>query len=268
MTAQTIAQLFDLSGKGVIVTGGGAGMGEAISLRLAEAGAGVLVADVDLPAASRVAADIRGRGGTAQAVECDVSRLGDAEKTVAACIEAFGCLDILVNNAGVYPAATVLGMSEEVWDKVFDINLKGLFFYSQAVAREMSRVGRGGKIINIASLDALRPSPLLSHYSASKGGVVMLTKALALELAPHKILVNAIAPGVIWTPGLAVHLRSFYEPMGLTLEEFMPTFLSRIPLARMAEPDDIAKVALFLASGASDYMTGEVVVVDGGLLVS
>ena len=132
----------------------------------------------------------------------------------------------------------------------------------------MTKAGNGGKIINIASLEGLHPTPLHAHYSASKGGVIMLTKALALELAPHKILVNAVAPGIIWTPGLEALLPSFYEPIGMTLEEFAPTFLSRVSLGRMGEPDDIARVVLFLASAAADYMTGDVVVVDGGYLLS
>jgi len=268
MPDEPIAKLFDLSGKRTIVTGGGAGMGKAISLRLAEAGASVMIADVDLAAASQTVGEIQAIGGTAQAIEVDVAKLSDAQKVVESCVQAFGGLDILVNNAGVYPAASVLEMSEETWDKTVDINLKGLFFCSQAAAQQMIQAGHGGKIVNNASLEAFRPSWLHAHYGASKGGVVMLTKALALELAPQKILVNAVAPGVIWTPGLAELLPTYYEPLGLTLEEFTPTFMSRIPVGRMGGPDDIAKVVLFLASAASDYMTGETIVVDGGLLLS
>ena len=268
MHTQTIAQLFDLSGKGAIVTGGAMGIGKAIACRLAEAGASVMIADIDLEAATQAAEEIKSSGGKSQAIRADVRSTADVRMVTQSTASAFGRLDILVYNAGIYPGATALDMSEEMWDRVNNTCLKGLFFCSQAAAQQMTRAGHGGKIINIASLDGLHPSPLHVHYSAAKAGVVMLTKALALELAPHKILVNAVAPGIIWTPGLAVYLRTFYEPMGLTLEEFTPAFLSRVPLGRMAEPDDIANVVLFLASAATDYMTGETIVVDGGYLLS
>ncbi|NQT47400.1 MAG: SDR family oxidoreductase [Chloroflexi bacterium] len=268
MMTQPIAQLFDLSGKGAIVTGGAIGMGKAIAFRLAEAGASVMIADINLEAASQAAEEIKSGGGKVQAIRADAQSAADARKVTQATAEAFGRLDILVNNAGVYPASLVLDMSEEIWDKVLDTNLKGLFFYSQAAAQQMIEAGHGGKIINIASLEALHPSPMHAHYAASKGGVLMATKALALELAPHNVLVNAIAPGIIWTPGLDALLHSFYEPAGMTLEEFVPTFVSRVALGRMGEPDDIAKVVLFLASGAADYMTGETLVVDGGYLLT
>lgn len=268
MTTQPIAELFDLSGKGAIVTGGAMGIGKAIALRLAEAGASVMIADIDLEAATQTVEEIQARGGKAQAAKADAGSSGDAKKVTEETVQAFGRLDILVNNAGVYPAASVMDMGEETWDETLSTNLKGLFFCSQAAAQQMTKAGNGGKIINIASLEALHPTPLHAHYGASKGGVVMLTKALALELAPHKILVNAVAPGIIWTPGLEALLPSFYEPIGMTLEEFAPTFLSRVSFGRMGEPDDIARVVLFLASAAADYMTGDVVVVDGGFLLS
>lgn len=260
MTSQqnpSITQLFDLTGKAAIVTGGAMGIGQGIVLRLAEAGAAVMITDINLEAANNTVNQVRSKGGKAEAIKADASSVADARRTVQETVRAFGRLDILVNNAGIYPFAPALQMTEELWDKVLDINLKGLFFYSQAAAQEMMNEGHGGKIINIASIDALHPTGNLVHYDASKGGVVMVTKALALELGPHNIKVNAIAPGGIQTPGASGPVTS---------DEFMQAFISKIPLRRMGVPDDIAKVVFFLASGASDYMTGSLVVVDGGFL--
>lgn len=254
---QSIAQLFDLTGKVAIVTGGAMGIGQGIAFRLAEAGAAVMIADVNLEAAEDTASQIRVEGGKAKAIKADASSVADAKRTVQETVRAFGRLDILVNNAGVYPLAPALEVTEALWDKVMDINLKGLFFYTQAAAQEMVNEDHAGKIINIASIDALHPTGNLVHYDASKGGVVMVTKALALEFGPRNISINAIAPGGIQTPGAS-------SPS--TSDEMIQAFAARIPMRRMGVPDDIAKVVLFLASGASDYMTGSVMVVDGGFL--
>lgn len=254
---QSIAQLFDLTGKVAIVTGGAMGIGQGIAFRLAEAGAAVMIADVNLEAAEDTASQIRVEGGKAKAIKADASSVADAKRTVQETVRAFGRLDILVNNAGVYPLAPALEVTEALWDKVMDINLKGLFFYTQAAAQEIVNEDHAGKIINIASIDALHPTGNLVHYDASKGGVVMVTKALALEFGPRNISINAIAPGGIQTPGAS-------SPS--TSDEMIQAFAARIPMRRMGVPDDIAKVVLFLASSASDYMTGSVVVVDGGFL--
>jgi 2-deoxy-D-gluconate 3-dehydrogenase len=263
----SIAQLFDLSGKTAVVTGGGEGIGKATALRLAGAGADVVVGDNDADSASRIAEEITATGHRALAIEADVSSVADAKKLIAKTVEAFGRLDILVNNAGIYPPSPVLDVTEEMWDKVLDTNLRGLFFYSQAAAHQMIALKRGGKIINIASLEALHPTLALSHYDASKGGVLMTTKALALELAPHGILVNCIAPGIIRTPGLE-ELLGILIPTGAPFEETAEMFLPRVPIGRVGTPDDVAKVVLFLAGAAADYMTGSLVLVDGGYLVS
>ena len=260
MTAQqkqSIAQLFDLKGKVALVTGAAMGIGQGIAFRLSEAGAAVMIADISLQAAEETVSQIRARGGKAEAIKADVSSVADATRTVQETMQVFGRLDILVNNAGIFPFAPALELTEALWDNVLDINLKGLFFYTQAAAREMINEGHAGKIINIASIDAFHPTSNLVHYDSSKGGVVMLTKSLALELGPQNITINAIAPGGIQTPGAS-------SPS--TSEEVIQAFAARIPLRRMGVPDDIARVALFLASGASDYMTGSVVVVDGGFL--
>jgi 2-deoxy-D-gluconate 3-dehydrogenase len=269
MAVQTIAQLFDLTGKGAIVTGGAVGIGRAVAFRLAEAGAGVMVADIDLGGASQTVKQIEVKGGKARAMTADVRSTADAKKVAWATVEAFGCLDILVNNAGVYPQSPALDISEQAWDKVLDTNLKGTFFYCQAAAQEMIKAGHGGKIVNLASMDALHPSGALAHYGASKAGVVMLTKALALELAPHMILVNVVAPGTVKTPGTDALSAATSMATGMSPDEIIKKYLqARVPLRRQADPDDIAKVVLFLVSAAADYMSGSLVLVDGGYLLS
>jgi 2-deoxy-D-gluconate 3-dehydrogenase len=267
MSKQTIAELFDLTGKGAVVTGGAMGIGKAIVERLCEAGAGVMIADLNEDAANQTAEEIQAAGGNARAIQADAGNAADGIKVAQAAVETFGSLDILVNNAGIYPFSPVLDTTEELWDKVLNTNLKGVFLYSQAAARVMAKAKKGGKIINMCSVDALKPTGMIAHYNASKGGALMLTKALALELAPMNILVNAIAPGGIATPGTANLAETMLGDAGLDPEEITREFINSVPLARWGEPDDIAKVALFLASSASDYMCGEMVVVDGGILL-
>ncbi len=267
MSKQTITELFDLTGKGAVVTGGAMGIGKAIAERLCEAGAGVMIADLNEEAARQAAEEIQAEGGNTQAIQADASSAADGKKVAQAALETFGSLDILVNNAGIYPFSPVLETTEEMWDKVLNTNLKGVFLYSQAAARVMAKAQKGGKIINMCSVDALKPTGMIAHYNASKGGALMLTKALALELAPMNILVNAVAPGGIATPGTASLSETMLEDSGLNPEEVTQEFLNSVPLGRWGEPDDIAKVVLFLASSASDYMCGEMMVVDGGMLL-
>jgi len=265
---QTIAQLFDLSGKGAVVTGGAMGIGQAIAFRLAEAGASVMIADIDLEAANQTVEQIKATGGKAQAIGADARSAADAKKVTQATVEAFGSLDILVNNAGIYPMSPIMYISEELWDSVLDLDLKGVFLYSQAAAQEMVKAGHGGKIVNMASVDALHPRGSVAPYNAAKGGVVMLTKALALELASHQILVNAVAPGTVRTPGTDAAREIIKQATGITDEQIAQGFSQRLPLQRVAEPDDIAKVVLFLTSAAADYMTGSLLLVDGGTLLA
>jgi 2-deoxy-D-gluconate 3-dehydrogenase len=268
MISQNIAQLFDLSGKAALVTGAAMGLGQAIAFRLAEAGASVMITDIDMEAARSTKDHIKANGGNAEAIYADVGSANDANKSIQSTIEAFNSLDILVNNAGIFAFSPSLQMSEETWDRTININLKGMFFHSQAAAHEMIKSGSGGKIINMASMDGLHPTRMeLSHYNASKGGVIMLTKALALEFAQYGILVNAIAPGPIMTPGAAAMADSL-QARGVDLNVQTEIFFTRLPLNRLGEPDDIAKVALFLASEAANYMTGSLVLVDGGYLLS
>lgn len=268
MGTQSITEIFDLQGKAAIVTGGAMGIGEAIATRLAEAGASVMIADISQEAAHSVVEKIKNGGGKASTMNADASSIDDAQKVVQATVQTFGRLDILVNNAGIYPFSPALQTNEDLWDKVMGINLKGVFFYTQAAAQQMIQEGHGGKIVNVASIDGLHPTGNLVHYDASKGGVIMATKALALELGPHNISVNAIAPGGIQTPGGQAQSAAVMSAVTVPVEEMTKAFMARIPLGRMGEPDDIAKVALFLASPASDYMTGSLLVVDGGYLLS
>ena len=241
----------DLSGKVAIVTGGAMGIGFAIASRLAEAGAKVLVADRDAAAALAAAEKIGGLACTT-----DVSDQTQVEAMVAKAVSELGGVDILVNNAGIYPTKLVLDSTKEDFEKIIHINLMGAFFASKAAAAQMIAQGRGGKIINITSIDALHPSFVgLAFYDASKHGLWGFTKNLALELAPHKIWVNAIAPGGVATPGTG---------MGKISDDF----IAKIPMHRIADADEIGTVALFLASDLSSYMTGSQVVVDGGTLLA
>lgn len=259
-------KLLDLGGKSALVTGGAMGIGYGIAWRLAEAGAKVTLADLNTAAAEAAAAKLRAAGRKAQAVRCDVALEAEVAAAVKAAINSYGSLDILVNNAGIFPFKPVLQMDEGLWRKVHDVNLKGLFLCSREGAKQMVGQGQGGRIINIASVDAYHPSGVgLAHYDASKAGVVMFTRSLALELAPHGILVNGIAPGSITTEGAQAAAANLGAA---ALQAMAETFAKRIPLKRAGTPDDIALAALFLASEMSRYMTGQTIVIDGGYLLS
>ncbi len=252
------ARSFDLHGKIAIVTGGAFGIGAACATRLAELGARVAIFDTDEAHAEATAREIRAEGDVAQRISCNLGDVASIESAIGSTIDAFGRIDIVVNNAGIFPMTPALELTERAWDRVLEVNLKGAFFCSQLAARRMVKQGDGGAIVNIASIDAFHPSGALAHYDASKGGLVMLTRSLAKELAPHRIRVNAIAPGAIETPGASGALQ---DPA------VRNAFVSRIPLARMGAPDDIARGVVYLASEASDYVTGSTLVIDGGYLV-
>jgi len=266
-----IHKLFDLSGKVALVTGGAMGIGLAIVERLAQAGSAVLISDIDEKAGEAAATELGGKGYKVAFVKTDAGKVSDIVHAVAQAKDKFGGLDILVNNAGVFPMSPVMNTSEELWDKVMAVNLKGVFFFAQHAAKLMTENNKPGKIINIASIDAIHPTGNLVHYDASKGGVLMMTKSLALELSKHQITVNAIAPGGITTPGTAKISEGMLKGSGLSPEAFaemMKGFGARIPMGRQGDPDDIAAPVLFLASDASRYITGETIVVDGGYLLS
>lgn len=259
------ASLLDLTGKSAIVTGGAKGIGFGICYRLAEAGAQVLVADLDEAAAHAAAQELQAKGWTAQPHTVDVSDEGQVQAMIAAAKDAFGSIDILVNNAGIYPPVPVAQMTAEMFERVQHVNLRSVFLTTKYAAEVMKPQG-GGKIINITSIDALHPSTVgLAHYDASKHGVWGFTKNVALELAESKIWVNAIAPGGIATPGVAAMSQGASAEQ---MQAMQQTFLAKIPMHRMGDPDEIGMVALFLASNMSSYMTGEQIVVDGGALLS
>lgn len=257
-----IADLLRLDDVPALVTGGARGIGRAVCERLAEAGAAVMVADIDGDGAAEAAAAIRGAGGRAGACRLDVADEGEVAAAVDACVQTFGGLRILVNNAGIFPSVPMLEMTAADFDRVIAVNLRGVYLCTRHAARAMVAAGGGGSIVTVTSIDALHPSMTgLAHYDASKHGAWGFTKNVALELAPHGIRVNAIAPGAVATPGVAEMQQG---GDGGSLD----AFLAAIPLRRMGEPDDIATVALFLVSPMAGYMTGSQVVVDGGVLVT
>lgn len=244
------------------------GIGKGIVCRLHEAGANVAIADMDDVAAGTLSNELNSqRGDSATAVRVDVSQAADVARLIQETIAKFGNLDILVNNAGIYPPKTLAQMSEDDFMNVINVNLRGSYLCVKAASDQMKAQGKGGKIINVTSIDALHPSMVgLSHYDASKHGLWGFTKNTALELAEHKIWVNAIAPGGITTPGTQ-KMQGPAVP-GADMKAITDAFLAKIPMHRMGEPDEIGRVALFLASDLSSYMTGEQIVVDGGALLS
>ncbi len=268
MTPKTIAQLFDLSGQGAVVTGGAMGINQGVAFRLAEAGAGVIIADIAENEAKDTVKQIKSKGGKAKFVKADVRKVRSAEKTIQAAIDTYGSIDILVNGAGIMAPAKLMDSDEAFVEKMFDINVKGTLRFSQAAAREMIKAGHGGKIINIASLGGLVPARGQAIYSASKAAVISITKSMANELGSYGITVNALAPGGIVTAGAVGISESLMKVLDMSPEELANSHLARVPLNKAGEPDDMGKVVLFLASGASDYMTGSIVWADGGFLTS
>lgn len=254
--------LLSLAGKTAIVTGGAMGIGEGIASRLAEAGANVMIADVDDTAATTTAKGYTDKGWQASSVHVDVSDQASVAAMVQATVDKYNAIDILVNNAGIYPSKPLTQMDQTDFDHVIAVNLKSVFLCTKAVSAVMIAKGNGGRIINVTSIDALHPSMIgLAHYDASKHGVWGFTKNVALELAEQKIWVNAIAPGGISTPGVAK------SSGGAISDDVIKAFEAKIPMHRFGQPDDIGKVALFLASDMSGYMTGAQIVVDGGVLL-
>jgi NAD(P)-dependent dehydrogenase (short-subunit alcohol dehydrogenase family) len=250
----------DMLGKVAIVTGSGRGIGREIALSLAENGADVVVnCFTRISEGIKVAKEIEELGRKSLFVKADVSNSGQVNDMVKKTIKNFDRLDLLVNNAGinvlVEGRVPIQDFSEDDWDKIIDVDLKGVFLCSKAASQQMIKQGRG-KIINISSVVGIVPLRLQSAFAAAKAGVINLTRAMALELAPHKINVNAIAPGSTLTEGTTV---LFYSDHKKTEK-----ILSSIPLKRVGTPRDIANAALFLASEDSDYITGNVLVVDGG----
>jgi gluconate 5-dehydrogenase len=252
-----VQELFDLAGSVAIVTGGGSGLGRQIAEALAECGADLVLCARKAERCQSAAAELEGLGVRAVGLGCDVRDPAAVQAVVDATIERFGRIDVLVNNAGTSWGAAPEEVPLDGWQKVIDVNLTGAFLFSQAVGRTMIERGEGGRIVNIASVAAFRGAPPEAMnalpYNASKGGLVAFTIDLAVKWARHGIRVNAIAPG--WFPS---------EMSQLVLERAGDALLSRIPLGRFGSGHDLKGAAAFLASRASDYVTGTTLVVDGG----
>jgi NAD(P)-dependent dehydrogenase (short-subunit alcohol dehydrogenase family) len=252
----TFERLFGLAGRVALVTGGASGIGRGIAGRLADAGADVAVADLDAGRAAATATELGGRAIGLGADVRDEAEVGAMLRHVTA---ALGVPTILVNNAGIYPATPIADMAVEEWDRVMATNLRGAFLCLREGARAMRAGGGGGTIVNVSSIESMHPSFVgMAHYGASKGGLNMLTRSAALEFAPDRITVNAVCPGGVETEGTQA---AFGEGLKQRLE-------ARIPLGRVATPEDIGGVVLFLASPAASYITGATLVVDGGYLIT
>ena len=252
-----LASLFDLSEKVALVTGGAGGIGAALSRGLAEFGADVVVVDLDLQAARELASDIEASGAQCLPILADLTDPQDIERMIEQVVVRFGRIDVLVNNAGCNVRKPALEITEADWDKVLDINLKAVFFCTRAVGASMVEQN-SGRIINIASVMAMVGSPTYQQvvpYASSKGGVVSMTRAFATEWAQHNILVNAIVPGPVSTPLVK---KMHADPAK------RDAILKMVPLGRFAEPEELVGPTVFLASRASDYVTGHVLCVDGG----
>lgn len=247
---------FSLEGKVAIVTGGSRGIGRSIALGFAEAGADVVVASRTVDELEKVAQEIEALGRRALAIPTNIGVKAEVDNMVAKTLERFDTVDILVNNAAMNIMRPLIELREDGWDKVMNVCLKGYFLCSQAVANVMMEK-QSGNIINIASTGATKAAVGLGAYGIAKAGVVMLTQLLAVELARYKIRVNAIGPSLVRT--------KFSEPMWSN-PDILKALEATIPLGRIAEPEDIMSVALFLASDASDYVTGQTLYVDGGTL--
>jgi glucose 1-dehydrogenase len=246
-----------LEGKVAAITGGNQGIGLGIAERFVQEGAQVSICyRSDKEGSERVAATLRSGGGKVIVIQADVSKLADGQRFIAETVTQFGALDILVNNAGVEKRADFWDVTEADYDFVLNVNLKGLFFLTQAMVRYLQQTKRPGKIVNIISVHEELPFPHFSSYCASKGGVKMLTRNLSIELAPLGVTINNIAPGAIETP---INKNLLNDPVRLK------SLLENIPLQRLGKPEDVASIATFLASDESSYVTGTTFVVDGGL---
>ena len=256
---------FSLEGKVAIVTGGGRSIGKGIAEGFAMAGAKVVITSRKINDLEATAEEVRAAGGECWPLQSHLGHIEDIRKVVDAVMERYGRIDILVNNAGASPAmGSVLDTDERLWETIMNLNMKGMYFLSQAVARVMKEQA-GGKIINIASVDAFKPEPGVSIYSISKAGVRMITKSFAAELARFNIQVNTIAPGAVTSKMMDSHWFHLSPEEAKKAKETLAAYM---PMGRIGEPDDIAGAAIYLASDASSYTTGAEIVIDGGALLS
>jgi len=256
MDVPGVRTLLDFSGKVVIVTGSGSGLGSGIARRFAEAGADVAVHYRASAAGAQATVDaINCLHRRAVAIQGDLMREEDATRLLKETVAALGRADVLINNAGAYPLAGLMEMTPAQWDEVIAANLRSAFLCTQAFARQAIAQGSGGAIVNITSIEAENPAPMHSHYNAAKGGLLMFTRAAASELAPHGIRVNAVAPGLIWREGIEQ-----------AWPDGVQRWLRAAPLGRLGLPEDVADACLFLASPAARWITGASLTVDGGVM--
>lgn len=236
-----------------VITGGAHGLGKAMCIELAQQNHHIVIADIDFSGAEMVADSIRGNGGSSEAVRLDVRSADEIAHTMEIACKA-GRLAVLVNNAGIYPDNTLIEMPEDVWDKVVDVNLKGTFLCAQAFARRLPEKDASASIVNLVSTAGFSARVGAAHYSASKAGVAMLTKSMAQELGPRGIRVNGVAPGLIFLEERPVN------------PEYAKSFIPMIPIGRIGQPIEVAKVVAFLASDAASFVNGAIIPVDGGFL--
>ncbi|HXZ78317.1 MAG TPA: 3-oxoacyl-ACP reductase family protein [Terriglobales bacterium] len=256
MPASQPSQLLDFRGKAAVVTGAGKGIGAAIALRFAQAGAKLVVSYRSSEAgAGAVRNQVRSFGGEAVIVRGNVTQEDDVNLLVEETLRAYGQIDVWINNAGSYPASGILEMRPQEWHSVIADNLTAVHLCTRAAARQMQGQGTGGAIVNIASIEAENPAPGHSHYNAAKAGVLMYTRTAAQELGKYNIRVNAVSPGLIWREGLEK-----------AWPEGVEAYLQAVPMGRLGQPEDVADCCLFLASPAARWITGANLVVDGGVL--
>jgi 2-deoxy-D-gluconate 3-dehydrogenase len=259
-----MVELFDLKSRAALVTGAARGIGRAIAEALAGAGASVAVADLDPDGANSAAQALKDSGFRSMGIGVDVADEGSVKAMVNRTADHFGRLDILVNNAGIFPLKRLRELDAATWDRTLAVNLRGAYLCTRHGAERIIAGNAGGRIINISTINTARTYLGMAHYDSSKYGINALTRASALEYAPFKITVNAIAPGAVKTPG---SLKVRTELGGGSPEVADAEFAKRIPLGRWAEPEDIGRAVLCLTGRAADYITGQIIYVDGGLMI-
>lgn len=262
METPNVKTLLDFTNKVVVITGSGSGLGRGIAKRFAEAGANVVVHyNTSAAGAHEVVHAIRSQNVASEmerqavAVQADLTREGGAARLFAETVDVFGGVNVLINNAGIYPRAALIDMTPAQWDETINANLRSAFLCTQAFARQVIAQGNDGAIVNVTSIEAENPAPMHSHYNTAKGGLLMLTRAAANELASHRIRVNAVAPGLIWREGL-----------DQAWPEGVQRWMKAAPLGRLGTPEDVADACLFLASPAARWITGASLTVDGGVM--